>query len=112
MANVLYHNPRCSKSRQALALLEENGIKFEVKEYLKEGLSQKEIKELKGLLKSDIKEFTRTKESVFKELGLKEASETQIIKAMAENPILLERPIFVKGKKAVVGRPPENVLEI
>lgn len=112
MPNTLYHNPRCSKSRQALALLEENGIKFEVKEYLKEGLSQKEIKELKNLLKADVKDFTRTKEGVFKELALKDASEAQIIKAMADNPILLERPIFVKGKKAIVGRPPENVLNL
>lgn len=112
MAAILYHNPRCSKSRQALALLEKNGVKFEVKEYLKEGLSQKEIKDLKAALKLDVVEFTRTKEGIFKELSLKEASETQLIKAMAENPILLERPLLRKGKKAIIGRPPENVLEI
>ena len=112
MANTLYHNPRCSKSRQTLKLLEENGIKFEIKEYLKEGLSGKEIKDLASALKMDVLEFTRKKESVFKELALKDKSEKELIKAMAENPILLERPIFVKGKKAALGRPPEQVLEL
>lgn len=112
MPNVLYHNPRCSKSRQALALLEENGVPFELKEYLKEGLTQKEIKELKQMLGTEVLKFTRTKESIFKELKLKEVSESALIKAMAENPILLERPLFVKNKKAIIGRPPENVLSI
>lgn len=112
MSNTLYHNPRCSKSRQALALLEEKGIKFEVNEYLKNGLTQKEIKEIKAMLKTDVVDFMRTKESIFKELKLKEATENQLIKAMSENPILLERPLFIKGKKATIGRPPENVLKL
>ena len=112
MSNTLYHNPRCSKSRTAKQLLEENSIKFEVKEYLKEGLSQKEIKDLKNALGLNVIDFTRVKESIFKENDLKNVTEKELIAAMAENPILLERPIFVKNKKATIGRPPEKVLEI
>ncbi|MEC9281363.1 MAG: arsenate reductase (glutaredoxin) [Bdellovibrionota bacterium] len=112
MSNTLYHNPRCSKSRIAKQLLEEAGIQFEIKEYLKEGLSQKEIKDLKAALGLKVIEFMRVKESVFKDLKLKEASEKELISAMAENPILLERPIFLKAQKAALGRPPEKVLEI
>ena len=112
MSSTLYHNPRCSKSRTAKQLLEEKSIKFEVKEYLKEGLSQKEIKDLKNALGLNVIDFTRVKESVFKENDLKNVTEKELIAAMAENPILLERPIFVKNKKATIGRPPEKVLEI
>lgn len=112
MSNILYHNPRCSKSRQALQLLEENGVKFEVKEYLKEGLTKTEVKELQKKLGISVVEFTRTKETIFKEKELVDANETQLINALVENPILLERPIFVKEDKAAVGRPPENVLKI
>ena len=112
---ILYHNPRCSKSRQALALLEENGAKFEIKDYLKEGLKTSEVQDLiKATGVDPLEGFVRTKEAVFKELGLngKELSNAQWAKTVAENPKLLERPILVKGKKAVIGRPPENVLDL
>ena len=110
-----YHNPRCSKSRQALALLEEKGIQPEIKLYLKEGVSAQEFKDLVKMTKvKPLEGLIRVKDAAFKELGLKDKdlSDDQWSKVVSENPAILERPIFVNGTQARIGRPPENVLEI
>ncbi|RUO62164.1 arsenate reductase (glutaredoxin) [Pseudidiomarina insulisalsae] len=110
----IYHNPRCSKSRQTLALLQEQGIEPEVIEYLKNPPSAERIKELLSKLGFvSARELMRSKEDVYKELELKDVSdEEQLITAMVEHPKLIERPIVVKGSQARLGRPPEAVLEI
>lgn len=109
----IYHNPRCSKSRQTLALLEENGVTPSVVLYLENAPSAADITSLKAKLGlDDIRKMMRTKETVYKELGLGDATEAALVKAIVANPILLERPIVVKGDKARIGRPPEQVLEI
>lgn len=112
MTITIYHNPRCSKSRQTLALIQEHGIEPEVVEYLKTPLDVKQIEQLLAMLNLSASDFVRSKESEFKELGLKGADEKVLIKAMSEHPKLIERPVVVKGKRAVIGRPPENVLEL
>jgi arsenate reductase (glutaredoxin) len=111
---IYYHNPRCSKSRQGLALLEENKITPTVKEYLKEGLEEKELDALFKRLGKEPLEVMRTKEDVFKELNLKgkDLSRKEWLKIIAEHPVLLERPILDTGKKAAIGRPPEDLLSI
>lgn len=106
----LWHNPRCSKSRQALALLEENKVEFETFLYLKEPLSKTMIEELLQKLGKKPIEAMRTKEALFKELNLAEANDETLIQAMVENPVLVERPLLEKADSAVIGRPPERVL--
>ena len=110
----IYHNPRCSKSRQTLALLEERGIEPEAVEYLKDTPSAEELRDVLKKLGLSARDLMRTGEAVYKELGLKDAdlSEEALIAAMIENPILIERPIVVSGKHAAIGRPPEKILEI
>lgn len=112
MSYKIYHNPRCSKSRQALAILEDNGVKTEVIEYLKTGVTKSELETLFDMVKGvELKQLIRTKEKEFdKSTDL--TSRDAVIKAIVKNPKLLERPIVVKGKKAVIGRPPENVNEL
>lgn len=114
MSIRIYHNPRCSKSRQTLALLQEKGIEPEIVEYLKTPPSADEITELTSKLGLAPREMMRTKESVYRELSLgsDSVSDAALINAMADNPILIERPIVVNGDKAALGRPPEKVLEI
>lgn len=110
---TIWHNPRCSKSRQTLGILEENGIEADVVKYLDETPSIEAIKEILNKLKLSARDLMRTKEDAYKSLGLKdEMDEEKLIKAMAENPKLIERPIVIKGDKAVLGRPPEKVLEL
>lgn len=113
---LYYHNPRCSKSRQGLELLKSKGIEPEIKEYLKEGLSQKEVSSLASSLGiSPIDGLLRVKESAFKELeisNINELTAPEWSKIIAENPVLLERPILVNGDKAAIGRPPEDLLKI
>jgi arsenate reductase len=113
-AVTLYHNARCSKSRAALALLEARGITPDVVEYLKDAPSRDELVALARLLDVRPHAFARTGEAVYRELGLSDASsDDEMFDAMAAHPILIERPIAVAdGKRAVVGRPPERVLEI
>jgi len=107
------HNPRCTKSRQGLALLEEKGSGVTVRRYLDEPLSESEIRNLVKLLGVRPIEICRKGESVYKELGLgPDMKDADVIRHMAANPILIERPILVIGGKARVGRPPENILEI
>ncbi|MGB0820480.1 MAG: arsenate reductase (glutaredoxin) [Parvibaculales bacterium] len=108
MSLKIYHNPRCSKSRQALALLTEAGAEFDIVEYLKTGLSVAELEDLATKSGGDVRAMMRTGEAVYKELGLKnENDEAALIKAMAENPILLERPLVSDSKTAIICRPPE-----
>lgn len=109
----IYHNVRCSKSREACSILDEKGIETEVVEYLKTPPTQKEIKELLALLKLKAEDIVRKGEELYKSKYKGKAfTEAQWIKILSENPILIERPIIVNGKKAVIGRPPEKVLEI
>ena len=110
----IYHNPRCSKSRATLALLEERGIDVSVIEYLKEPPDGIELRQILDLLAIPARELLRTGEAPYKELGLDDMSlsEDAIIEAIVNNPILMERPIVVTASKARIGRPPEAVLEI
>ena len=110
----LLHNPRCSKSRQALNLLEKEKENFEVFMYLDEKLEKDFLKEIIQKLGMSPRDLLRTGESAYKENNLKDSniSEEEIINLMIEFPKLIERPIYVKGSKAIVGRPPENVLKI
>ena len=110
---TIWHNPRCSKSRAALALLEEQGIDAEVFKYLDENPTSEEIKALLAKLHLSARDLMRTKEALYKELGLKEVTEEEkLIEAMAAHPKLIERPVVVTGEKAVIGRPTEKILEL
>lgn len=112
---TIYHNPRCSKSRETLALLQQQGVQPEVVLYLE---TPPDAQTLKALLKklgmSSARELMRRKEDLYKSLELAEPSlsEDQLIQAMVEHPKLIERPIVIKGEQARLGRPPEAVLEI
>ncbi len=114
MSVVIFHNPRCSKSRQTLQLLQENGVEPEVVEYLKVPPSKTRLKQILKMLGLKPRELMRRNEAEYKELGLADESLTQeqLIDAMLATPKLIERPIVINGDKAVIGRPPENVLEI
>lgn len=109
----IYHNNRCATSRKTLAIIEENGVKPEIREYLKEPFSEKELKDILDKLGMKAEDIVRKKEAVYKEKYKgREISNDQWIKILLENPKLIERPIVVKGDKAVLGRPPENVKEL
>ncbi len=114
MPVTIYHNPRCTKSRQALALLEQRGIKPTVIEYLVKPPTETELKHLLKLLGMRPRELLRKKETEYKEANLDkpDLSDREIIRAMVKHPRLIERPIVVAGNKAALGRPPENVLKI
>ncbi len=114
MTVTIYHNPRCSKSRQTLALLGERGIAPQVVEYLKTPPDEATLRELLAKLGLAPRELLRKGEAVYKELGLADParSDAEIVAAMAAHPILIERPIVVSGDQAALGRPPEKVLEI
>lgn len=114
MSLKLYHNPRCSKSRLALQLLEESGKKFQVIEYLNADLKSQDYEKLIEELDLPSKEIIRLKEKVLQELelDLDNLSRPQLAKLLSTNPILLERPILSNGRKAIQGRPPENILEL
>ncbi|WP_271461306.1 MULTISPECIES: arsenate reductase (glutaredoxin) [Pantoea] len=111
----IYHNPRCSKSRETLALLQERGIKPDVVLYLE---TPPDVPTLKRLLKQlgmhSARELMRRKEDLYQELALADSalSEAQLLQAMVDHPKLIERPIVIKGEQARMGRPPEAVLEI
>ena len=110
---TIYHNPRCSKSRTTLALLQENGIEPDVVLYQEDALSIGDIEGLLGKLGMSASQLVRRGEADFKEAGLGgNSADDEIIAAMAARPKLIERPIVVKGEKAVLGRPPENVLAL
>jgi len=114
-AVTLYHNPRCSKSRETLALLNEQGITPDVVLYLQTPPTEQQLSQLLTQLGfSSVRQLMRTKESLYASLGLadKSLSEAALLQALAQNPQLIERPIVVKGAQARIGRPPEQVLEI
>ena len=110
---IIYHNPRCSKSRTALALLEERGIAPRVVEYLKTPLDAEELRQLIDRLGVRPEQLIRKGEDVFKQhYAGKTLTDDQWIEAMAAHPVLMERPVVVRGKRAVIGRPPERALEL
>jgi len=109
----IYHNPRCRKSREGLAILEKSGKEFEVVKYLDEVPSKEELKTLIEYLGISPIDLVRKTEAIWKEkFKGKNLTDDEVITAMAENPKLIERPIVVNGKKAVVGRPPENIANL
>ena len=114
MSVTLYHNPRCSKSRQALQLLQDRGIEPQIIEYLKTPPDAKTLKSILAKLGMDPRALMRRKEAPYKELNLADdsLSTDALIGSMVENPILIERPIALANDKAALGRPPEKVLEI
>jgi arsenate reductase len=108
-----YHNPRCAKSREGLALLKEKGLAPQIVEYLKEPLTPQELSSLVGKLGLSAKELIRTSEKIWKEeFKGKELSEEELVLAMIEHPKLMQRPILEKEDKAALGRPPKNLLQI
>ena len=109
-----WHNPRCSKSRQALALLEERGAEFTVRRYLDDAPTRAQIIGVWDAMgRPPLAEMMRTSEARFRELGLsKSDNDDRLLDAMAENPALIERPVAIRGNRAVIGRPPEKVLEL
>jgi arsenate reductase len=110
---TIYHNPRCSKSRQTLQLLEDNNIQPEIRLYLQNAPSIEEIQTLLVQLGIKPLELMRTKETIYKELGLsKDSTDEERLQAMHKNPILIERPIVIHNNKAKIGRPPEDVLAL
>jgi arsenate reductase len=111
---VLWHNPSCSKSRAALALLRERGIEPIVVEYLKQPPHQIELQRVASALQGPLKSMLRSEEPEYAELGLDERGVTDaaLIAAMAGHPRLIQRPILLHGDRAVIGRPPEAVLEL
>lgn len=110
----IYHNPRCSKSRQTLALLEQNNIQANIIDYIKQPLDVATLATLVEQLAIAPRDLLRKGEAVYKELGLKETSlsDTVLLQAMSDHPKLIERPIVVHEGKAKLGRPPEDVLEL
>ena len=114
MKNIkIWHNPRCSKSRASFALLDEKGIDAEVVKYLDNPPTEDELKALLVMLGMQPRELMRTKEDIYRELNLKDVDDNDtLIQAMVENPKLIERPIVIRGDKAVIGRPIENVVEL
>jgi len=110
---TIWHNPRCGKSRGALEILKERGIEAEEIRYLENPPTAKEIEEVIRMAKIGAHDLIRTGEAVYKEFYKgKSLSEKEWIKAMTDHPILIERPVVINGKKAVIARPPEKVLEI
>lgn len=109
----IYHNPRCRKSRQTLALIQENGITPEIIEYLNLPISTSELASLLEMLNIKPIQLVRKSEQIWKEnFKGKDLSDDEIVRAMVEYPKLIERPIVVEKKKAIIGRPPENVLTL
>lgn len=111
---VIYHNPRCSKSREALALLEAQGVELEVVRYLDTPPDSATVRELLKKLGVRPRDLMRAGEPEYRELGLDDASlsDGALVAALVAHPKLIERPVFVNGERAVIGRPPEKVLEI
>ena len=114
MTTTIYHNPRCSKSRQTLELVRGQGIEPEIVEYLKQPPTEAELRDILHKLGKAPGDIIRKGEAVYKELGLSDTSlsDDHLIATMAANPILIERPIVINGSRAALGRPPEDVLGI
>ncbi len=110
---LVYFNPNCSKCRGAKELLDEKGVDADYFRYLDEAPSREELERVMGLLGiDDPRAMMRTGESVYKELGLADADRDALLDAMTQNPILIERPIVIRGDKAVIARPPEKLLDL
>lgn len=110
---TLWHNPRCSKSRAAVTLLEDRGVEVNIIRYLDTPPSKEMLKDVLKMLGISARELMRTKEDIYKTLNLKdEFVEEKLIEAMVANPRLIERPIVIKDAKAAIGRPIENIIEI
>ena len=112
MGVTIYHNPRCNTSRKTLALLREKGVEPQIVEYLKTPYTAAQLKELLGQLKMPASRLLRRKEAAAAGIDPSKLSEDQLIAAMVDNPIIVERPIVVSGGKAALGRPPEAVLAV
>ncbi|WP_374763103.1 arsenate reductase (glutaredoxin) [Yunchengibacter salinarum] len=113
MAVTIWHNPRCSKSRETLKLLEDKGVHPDVRLYLETPPDEAEIRDILGRLGLKPRQLMRTGEAAYKDQGLKDVSDDDaLIRAMAETPKLIERPVVINGPKAALGRPPERVLDI
>ena len=114
MRVTIYHNPRCSKSRQTLALIEQRGLKPEVIEYLLQPPTRKQLETILKLLGLRPRELMRRNEAIYRESKLDDEtlSDDKLISAMVEHPILIERPIVLANGRAAIGRPPEQVLGI
>lgn len=110
MKVVIYFNPSCSKSKEALRLLETQGHEVEIKDYLKEGLSQLEIESIALSLQSCVKGLVRTKEAPYQDLNIDWEDHQAAIRALCEHPILLERPIVIAEGRALIARPPSHLL--
>ena len=109
----IWHNNRCSKSREAKAILEEKNLEFEVFEYLKDDFSKEELLRVMAQLNiSDIKDMLRHKETEYKTLDIENKSQNAILDLLVLNPKLIERPIIIKDNKAVIARPMENLLKL
>ncbi len=113
-STTIWHNPRCSKSRQTLQLIRDRGIEPIVVEYLKTPPSEAELADALKALGFAPRDLMRTKEAPYRELALGDEglSDAELLAAMVANPVLIERPVVLRGKRAVVGRPPENVIEL
>lgn len=108
---TIWHNPMCSKSREALGILQEGGYEGKVVKYLENTPSEDEIRSVLKMLGIGARELMRTKEDIYKELGLSSVeNEDALINAMAKHPKLIERPIIIKGNKAIIGRPSEKII--
>ena len=113
MTTTIWHNPRCSKSRLTLALLEAKGIPTTVRLYLEDAPSPKELESVVKQLGIKPWDLLRRGEKIFKDLGLsKDSEDASVITAMNQHPILIERPVVIHGGGAALGRPPENVLQL
>jgi arsenate reductase len=114
MTVTIWHNPRCSKSRQTLDLLKSKGVEPTIREYLKMPPSRAEVEKLVAMVGGDPRELIRDGEAEFKAMKVRKAdlTKTQIVDAIAAHPVLLQRPIVVKGARAALGRPPEAVLPL
>ena len=109
----IYHNPRCRKSRETLEIIKNKGVDPEIVEYLTNPVSAEELKQLLSMLGIKAEQLLRKGEAIYKEnYKGKDLNEDEWINAMIEHPKLMGRPIVVEGKKAVLGRPPENVIEL
>ena len=108
----ILHNPRCSKSRATLNIILENNIQPTIRLYLDDPLSIEEIRNLLIKLDTTVDQIVRKNEEVYKKLNLKDSDQDLLIEKISKNPILLERPIVIKGEEAIIGRPPENVMKL
>ena len=112
MTLKIFHNPRCSKSRQTLTILEDNGVDFDIIEYLKESPNKETLLQIINLLDIKPRDLIRKGETVYKEklLNSENLTDDDLVQFMVDNPILIERPIVYNDNRAIIGRPPENVL--